>query len=224
MAELFKYLWRYVKSLSLRKHNVYVSHSARFNQHTSFEKNIKIGKHTCVCNAVIGRNSYIGRNSNFNDCEIGRFCSIASNVKVEANTHPSSTFVSTSPSFYSTLLQNGQTFVAETCFEETLQIDGKKLIVGNDVWIGADVIFKGGIKIGDGAIVAMGAVVTKDVPPYSIVGGVPAKIIRYRFSDEQIAKLRDLQWWNKNDEWLKKNAKMFDNVETFFDNFKNETI
>lgn len=72
----------------------------------------------------------------------------------------------------------------------------REVIIGNDVWIGAGVFIKGGIKIGDGAVIAAHAVVTKDVPPYAIVGGVPAKILKYRFTDDVIRKLLDLKWWD----------------------------
>ncbi len=101
---------------------------------------------------------------------------------------------------------------------EYLTIDGYNAIIGNDVWIGSNVLIIGGIKIGDGAIVAAGAVVTKDVPPYAIVGGIPARIIRFRFDKEQINKLLELKWWNKDDDWLIKNNYLFCNVEMFFEN------
>lgn len=71
-----------------------------------------------------------------------------------------------------------------------------KTIIGNDVWLGANSLVLKGVKIGDGAVIGAGAVVTKDVPPYAIVGGNPAKVIKMRFDDETIGKLMQLQWWN----------------------------
>jgi acetyltransferase-like isoleucine patch superfamily enzyme len=90
--------------------------------------------------------------------------------------------------------------VAENAFEEELSVNGHSVVIGNDVWIGSSVTLKGGITIDDDAIVAMGAVVTKDVPPFAIVGGVPAKVIRYRFSEAEISAINASQWWNKDDE------------------------
>lgn len=81
---------------------------------------------------------------------------------------------------------------------------------------------KGEVTIGDGAIVAMGAVVTKDVPPYAIVGGVPAKVIKYRFNEEQIARLQEIKWWNKSDSWLQSHIDDFENIETFIKKNSNE--
>ena len=85
----------------------------------------------------------------------------------------------------------------------------ERVILGNDVWVGSHVLINGGVHIGNGACIAAGAVVVKDVPPYAIVGGVPAKIIRYRFPKEVIDRLESIQWWNLPIDILKQNIHLF---------------
>ena len=94
-----------------------------------------------------------------------------------------------------------------------------QIIIGNDVWIGAMVTVLGGVKIGNGAVVGTGSLVTKDVPPYAIVGGNPAKIIKYRFPEDVINKLQAIKWWNWSPEEIVKNIKFLDDVENFIDKF-----
>ena len=135
-----------------------------------------IVKGSNVINCKIGYASYIGAKSSICNTLIGRFTSIGPNVKTIIDAHPSKTFVSTHPSFYSLRKQVGFSFTTKQKFEEYPKIDNKySVIIGNDVWIGSNVLILGGHKIGDGAIVAAGAVVTKDVPPYAIVGGGTSK-------------------------------------------------
>lgn len=186
-----------------------------FNHKTSFEGYNIIGKGSIISNSTIGLCSYVGANSKLPNTIIGSFCSIADNVKVIYYTHPTSTFVSTSPVFFSKCKQCGITFVENQLFDEILFINDKHLIIGNDVWIGSNVTIKGGVKIGDGAIIAMGAVVCSDVPPYAIVGGVPAKVIRYRFSQDVVNKLISFKWWDKNIDWIKENHDCFNEIEKF---------
>ncbi len=169
---------------------------------------------------VMGYGSYIGSNSCIYG-KIGRYCSIAGNVRTVLGVHPTKNFVSTHPTFFSLKRQNGYTFVTEQKFNEAKYADETKkysIIIGNDVWIGDSALLMSGVTIGDGAIVAAGAVVTKDVPPYAIVGGVPAKIIRYRFSEEEIKFLLDFKWWNRSEEWLKENAGDFESLDIFMRN------
>ena len=215
MRSLMVFLWRWIMSLKLKKKNVRVSPRAHFDPKTFCEGNNVIAKNAVVSRAYIGRNTYINPDSDLTNCKIGRFCSIGPGISVIADSHPSSVFVSTSPSFFSTNRQNGQTFVTKNKFEDRLSVDGYDIVIGNDVWVGTKAMIKGGITIGDGAIVAMGAVVTKDVPPYAIVGGVPAKIIKFRFTEEQIAKLLDIQWWNQSDEWLRSHVDEFESIDEF---------
>lgn len=213
MKEFIKYAYRIIKSAIFKRKNVWISTKARFNRGTVFEGYNKIHKGATVTDSIIGRYSYIGENSSLINCRIGRFCCIANNVKVIPQTHPTKSYVSIHPAFFSTGKQCGITFVHKNTFNENLQIDGYSAIIGNDVWVASDVKIIGGIRIGDGAIIAMGSVVTKDVPPYAIVGGVPARLIRYRFNKEQIEYLLNLKWWNESENWLKKNAKKFSDFE-----------
>lgn len=207
-----KLLWRLYMSSKLKKNNVIIDRSALFNKGTSFGGNNVIHSRACVSSSLIGRYTYVGENSNLSCCKIGAFCSIGHNIEILSYTHPSRGFVSTSPVFFSTLNQCKETFVTYNKFDEFLRVEGYRLIIGNDVWIGANSIFIGGIKIGHGAIIAAGAVVTKDVPPYAIVAGVPARVIRYRFEDDQIQCLLANPWWDKPKEWLKSNVDSFEDI------------
>ena len=143
------------------------------------------------------------------NADIGRYCSIASEVCTISGRHPTSVWVSTSPVFFSNECQCGTSYTSEKLFDES----SPKTTIGNDVWIGARATILSGIKIGDGAIIAAGAVVTKDVEPYTIVGGVPAKPIKKRFTDEQIHALMKLKWWDKDEAWLRNHAAMFRNID-----------
>lgn len=167
----------------------------------------------------IGFASYIGNQSFIKNTKIGRYTCIATDVMTVAGSHPTSKFVSIHPAFYSTRKQSGFTYVQEDKFSDFKYINQKfTVIIGSDVWIGSGVKIMEGVTIHDGAVVAAGAIVTKDVPPYAIVGGVPAKIIKYRFDEEIIKKLLELKWWEKDQEWIKKHAEDFADVEKLLAN------
>lgn len=177
----------------------------------------KIGVHnyfsfaTKVIKCIIGDYSYIGESSEIKSTTIGKFTCIGPNVKIGLGMHPSDTFVSVHPIFYSLAAQVGKTFADQQYFTEYDNVQ-----IGNDVWIGANVIIPGGVIVGDGSIIASGAVVTKNVPPYAIVGGVPAKVIKYRFNEQQINELLDLKWWDKDESILKKNFKSMHNINNLY--------
>lgn len=182
---------------------------------STFEgRNIIYGK-TSINQSNIGFMTYISTACFFLKTKIGKYCSIGPNVKVIAGNHPTSNFVSTHPVFYTNRSFAGLSFENNNTFKEYSYTDESETFlceIGNDVWIGQDAILMNGIKVGDGAIIASGAVVTKNVPEYSIVGGIPAKVIRFRFNKEEIEFIRDLQWWNKSEEWIKLHVKYFYDV------------
>ena len=175
---------------------------------TEFGANIYLGENVSVFNSKLNDCSYVGDNTFINQTTIGKFCSVGPGVKMGMGTHPTSIFVSTSPYFYSPKDFKNFTLADGSYFEEH-----KRIAIGSDVWIGANVIVMDGVEIGHGAVIAAGAVVTADVAPYAIVGGVPSKEIRKRFSDDDIEFLLKIEWWNKDIEWLKDNFKLFHNIE-----------
>lgn len=214
---MIKFIARKVLILFLNiKKNSQVSYFAYVNNYTTLEGRNSIHSGARVSNAKIGYATFIGRNSILLGAEIGRYCSIGHDVEVLIQTHPSSKFISTHPAFYSTLNQAGFTFVKSQKFCEILCYDQANRItvsIGNDVWIGAKVTIIGGLKIGDGAIIAAGSVVTKDVPAYAVVGGVPAKLIRMRFNEKQVCNLLKLSWSSKSIEWLEEKADYFSDID-----------
>lgn len=200
--------------------NVFFDKNADATVNSFFEGNNYIGRNSTF-NGYMGKGSYIGSDSHISG-KIGRFCSVSDNVNVVNGLHPVKDFVSTHPSFYSTKSCVGLSFVTENKFCEFAYADKEKaypVVIGNDVWVGFGATVLAGVKIGDGAVIASGAVVTKDIPPYAIVGGVPAKVIRYRFTEEQISRLLKLNLWEKDTEWLKSHAEDMENIESFLEKY-----
>lgn len=204
--------------IKLKKINVIFGLKANIDRNASFEGQNKVGSGSWF-EGYMGYGSYIG-----DGCEvkakIGRFCSIGHKVTVLTGNHPSHGFVSTSPMFFSLGLQNGATFVRQQKFKEQVYVDEKNhygVIIGNDVWIGYSATLMGGITIGDGAIIASGALVRGDVKPYSIVAGQPAVEIGKRFTDDQVAWLKDFKWWDKPVDWIKSHADWYEDIERFID-------
>jgi len=168
------------------------------------------------CNIVdvkMERYSFCGYDCEIVNTEIGSFCSIANNVVIGGAMHPIN-WVATSPVFY-----EGKDSV-KAKFSNHKRDVTKKTIIQHDVWIGQGVFIKQGVNIGTGAVIGMGSVVTKDVLPYSVVGGVPAKLIKKRFEDKMINALLDSEWWNFSDEKLKYYAKWINNPQLFLDQLK----
>lgn len=199
-----------------------------FLKNSKIGKGVRIGKNCSVVHSDLGdytslsrdshlwnvkvaSYSYIAPRAEIGKTTIGKFCSIGFRLQCQVGDHPTH-FISTSPVFYSTLKQCGKTFADSNFFDERRGIE-----IGNDVWIGSRVFIRDGIKIGNGAIIAAGAVVVENVPDYAIIAGVPAKIIRYRFTQKIITELLKTKWWNFDEELLKELQPYFvkNNIESF---------
>lgn len=216
IKQLTLYKWRH------KSKNVKFGLLARIGQRTNFEGWNSLGK-LSFYSGKMGRYSYIGDNAVFMG-NIGRYTSISSNVHIINGRHPlKQPYVSTSPVFYSEKSPIGCSFTKEQLYEEFIFADKEKrapIIVGSDCWIGYGASIIEGITIGDGAVVLANATVTKDVPPFSIVGGVPAKVIGYRYDDAVIEKLLYFKWWEKDETWIKEHANAFSNIELFLNLIK----
>lgn len=206
---LGKYYYEHKNS----KKNLAIGYMARINN-CRFGNYNKLYDGAVLSDVELGDFTYVGANNRISMAVIGKFSCIGPDVIVGMGRHPSRDFVSVHPAFYSTLRQAQVTFVSQSCFEEFGNVQ-----IGNDVWIGARAIILDGLKIGDGAIVGAGAVVTKDVPAYAVVGGVPAKVLRYRFEPEEIEFLEQFKWWDRDINWLRENAAKFQNIHELMNSY-----
>lgn len=181
----------------------YISFSAFWDSKTRFTKTTALGGHTRCFNVVIGAYSSIRDRGRAMNAVIGNYTVIAKDCEIGLGVHPTnyltchSIFYKNSPwDFHPEWVKPIGDIVRITH-------------IGNDVWIGARCIVMDGVTIGDGAIIAAGSVVTKDVPHFAIVGGAPAKVIKYRFSQEVIDRLEEIQWWNLPDEKITEVVDLF---------------
>lgn len=208
---------RYYRVYCLNKTgNFKINKSVIIDENTFLEGFNEIGYKTILINTHFGKYSYIANNCKIINSKIGKYCSIGENVKVICGNHPTSKFVSTHPIFYSKRNYFGRRYTRKSLFNEYTYVDNKNkffCIIGNDVWIGTDVSLINGVEIGNGVIIAAGSVVTKNIPPYEIWGGAPAKFIKKRFEDEEIEFLENLEWWDKEDKWINKNIEFFQDIK-----------
>lgn len=177
---------------------------------TKIAEKIILSKNCLISPALktIGKGTYIGNNTKIFECEkIGNFCSIGHNTHIGLSNHAFD-HISTSPMFY----DKSRGLCEKTTFNDK---QNNRTTIENDVLISSSVLILSGVKIGTGAIVGAGSFVNKDVPPYAIVAGSPAKIIKYRFDDETIEKLLKSRWWDCSFEELKRKQNYFSNPNKF---------
>ena len=168
----------------------------------------KIGDGCTIADSSFGKYSYVGDHTNMANVKVGNYTSISSYCGIGGGGHPLN-WVSTSPVF------NNHRSILRVNFSNNDYNPYKETIIGNDVWIGTHCLIKSGVTIADGAVIGMGSVVTKDVGPYEIWAGNPAKLIRKRFDNETIDKLLKSQWWNWEDEKIKEYADSFNSPQVF---------
>jgi acetyltransferase-like isoleucine patch superfamily enzyme len=197
---------KYIKVLVSFFLNIFSSNSSALAVITGenyISEKARVFRFAKIHESRIGSFSYIGPRTRLNLVDVGKYCSISWGCEIGLASHPVN-IISTSPLFYEKSNSIGYEWVSDDLFK-----DERRVIIGSDVWIGADVKILSGVTIGDGSVIGVGAVVTKNVPPYAIVAGVPARIIRYRFDDHIIEQLLRVKWWDLPENYLKLNIEKF---------------
>ena len=199
MNAILKYSIGIIKNIS----NPAIPFLTKIDGISIVSKKSHISRSCQIFQSIIGRRTYVTNNTSIVCAKIGSFCSIGHNCSIGLAVHTLNK-ISSSPVF--TEKHNPLRF---SFVNEDKVVPYKPVNIGNDVWIGDRALVMGGVSVGNGAVIGAGAVVTKDVPPYAIVVGVPAKVIRYRFPEDIRAKLEELKWWNMPERYLKEHISLF---------------
>ena len=173
-------------------------------ENSTFGKNVDLQRFSLIYHSELGDYSYVGRNFTAWHCKIGKFCSISWNVSIGGANHD-----------YNRITQHAFLYAKQFGLLEGEPLYNRfttKCVIGNDVWIGCNAVICRDVTIGDGAVIAAGAIVTKDVEPYTIVAGVPAKIVKRRCSKDLAERLIATKWWNLNPSLIKENLSVFNSV------------
>lgn len=216
MENIVKGICYFFRKIYLRysKHCIF-RHSSILDWPTKFEGSNLLDKRAELRESYIGYASYLGEGTKLAQCYIGRYSCIGPYVSMVIGKHPTN-FASIHPAFFSMRKQSGFTYVGKQKYEEfsAKTYMGKySTWIGNDVWIGARAVLMDGVKIGDGAVIGAGALITKDVEPYSIVTGIPGRVYKYRFDDNEKEFLLKLKWWDKSRKWIQEHAEYFENID-----------
>ena len=193
----------YLMSLLSIKKFIYknISFFSYWDSRSSFTKYSEIKRFVKLKNTQIGKYSRVNPFCNLANTIVGNFTAIGRNTTIGLGTHPLN-YVSTQNIFYKKNNMNNK-------WVNPIKLKDTSIEIGNDVWIGVEAMILDGVKVGDGAVVGARAVVTKDVPPYAIVVGVPAKIIKYRFDEIVIKRLLEIKWWNLLDNEISQKVNFF---------------
>ncbi|MFO7825998.1 MAG: CatB-related O-acetyltransferase [Cyclobacterium sp.] len=196
-------MFQYLKSVLSFKKVLYknLSPLAYWDRNSSFTKQSEIRRFAKLKNSHIGKYSRINPKCKLANTTIGNFCAIGEGTRIGLGRHPLN-YISTHSIFYKpNNLKNS--------WVKPIDLEIFPIIIGNDVWVGMDSVILDGVKIGDGAVIGARTVVTKDVPPYAIVVGSPAKVIKYRFDAPVIERLLKIKWWHFNDDKITRHIQLF---------------
>lgn len=174
----------------------------------------KIDANSAIYETEVGYGTFVAKGSEIGNSKIGNYSMVG--FKALLGSHPIHTVASVHPALYSNRAQYGFTYVQKSTYDEYRYVDENlkiNIIIGNDVWATGSVQIVQGVTIGDGAVILAGAVVTKSIPPYAIAGGIPAKVLGFRFEKEDIDFLMELKWWDKGEIWIEEHAKYFEDIK-----------
>lgn len=217
----------HTKEISIQLEEIGLKENYNYMTIYNAQYDIDTDKSRIVGKVKIGRYTYGYKQYINNECleEIGNFCSINETAIIGAGNHPIDLITGHPIIYFDESKEFGTEGIpgilrkTQVLTEEDRNKYRKKIVIGNDVWIASNTVILPGVKIGNGAVIAAGAIVTKDVPAYAIVGGNPARVIKYRFNEEEIAILEKIKWWDWSEDKIIENAEALKKPKLFFSQF-----